>query len=260
MRIGPFSFTPRIVPTLAALVLLAVLISLGFWQLSRADQKYAARAVREQRLREPPRNLSGSATDAEAMLARRVNASGRFDLQHQFMLQNQVYREQPGYEIYTPLRLRDDAAVLVDRGWVAAHPGMDDKPDLSGDTSPIELTAVVGAPPSIGLKLGEPDAGATRWPRQVQYLDLDWAQRQLGYRLLPYVLLPTNLATQGFVQNRKPEDVGEGGMPPEKHVSYAVQWFAMAIVLVLIYIAMNTRRIGGEDERDHGDNDPTDSP
>lgn len=242
MRIGKYSFRPRLIPTLATLILLPVLVSLGFWQLNRADQKYAARALREQRLTQPPRSLSADDTNAGAMLARRVEAAGRFDLQHQFLLQNQLYQEQPGYQVYTPLRLGNGVGVLVDRGWVAAHLGTQDQPRLDGSAGPIAITAVVDTPPSIGLKLGEPGGGATAWPRQVQYVDLAWVQQQLGYRLLPYVLLPVNLSEPGLVQNRKPEHIGERGMPPEKHVSYAVQWFALALVLAVIYIAVNTRR------------------
>ncbi len=255
MRIGKYNFRPRLVPTLVTLLLLPVLISLGFWQLGRADQKYAARALREQRMTQPPRQLSPADADVDTMLARHVNTTGRFDLQHQFLLQNQVYRAQPGYQVYTPLRLGGNAAVLVDRGWVPAQPGTHEQPDLSGETESVTFTAVVDTPPSIGLKLGAPDAGAQQWPRQVQYLDLDWAQRLLGYRLLPYVLLPIDLPARGMVHNRTPEHIGERGMPPEKHISYAVQWFALSLALIVIYIAVNTRRSFESTGQNDGNND-----
>lgn len=243
MRIGSYNFRPRLIPSLLTLLLLPTLVALGFWQLDRADQKYAARSLREQRLTQPPVVLKPSDTDSAAMLARKVKVEGRFDLQHQFLLQNQLHQEQPGYQVYAPLRLDAETGVLVDRGWVAAHFGPHQPaPDLSGPTDSINMTAVVDTPPSIGLKLGEPGAGATDWPRQVQYVDLDWAQQQLGYRLLPYVLLPVDRHEPNLVQTSKPEHIGERGMPPEKHVSYAVQWFALAVALMVIYIVVNTRR------------------
>lgn len=245
MHIGNYSFRPRLIPSLITLLLLPVLVSLGFWQLDRAEQKFSARELRAQRLEQSPKPLAAGDTDAGGMLARRVLARGHFDLQHQFLLQNQLYREQPGYQVYTPLRLSEEVGVLVDRGWTAAHFGRQEAPDLSGSAERLALTAVVDTPPSIGLKLGEPDGGAKTWPRRVQYLDLDWAQRQLDYRLLPYVLLPLDLSERHLVQNRKPEQIGERGMPPEKHVSYAVQWFALAFALAVIYIAVNTRRLKG---------------
>lgn len=243
MRVGSYKFRPRLVPSLLTLLLLPVMISLGFWQLDRAEQKFAARANREQRLQEPPRALRAADTDLEAMLARRVHAEGRLDLSHQFLLQNQLYREQPGYLVYTPLRLSDDTAVLVNRGWVAAHFGRgQQQPDLSGPAQVLSISGVIDTPPSIGLKLGQPDAGISVWPRQVQYLDLDWAQRQLNYRLLPYVLLPAQPIGSNLTQVHRPEQIGERGMPPEKHVSYAVQWFALAGALVVIFVVVNVHR------------------
>ena len=251
MRIGKYNFRPRLIPSLVTLVLLPVLISLGFWQLDRAEQKFAARDIREQRAALAPRALTATDVNSEAMMARPVEARGRFDLRHQFLLQNQRYRERPGYQVYTPLRLDQNTGVLVDRGWVAAHFGRDQPElDLSGAGGEIAIVAVVDRAPSIGLKLGEPGAGAKDWPRQVQYIDYDWAARQLGYRLLPYVLLPSQLPEQNLVQNHEPERIGERGMPPEKHVSYAVQWFALALALVVIYIAVNLRRIGGRTNND----------
>lgn len=243
MRIGDFRFRPRLVPTLVTALLLPILVGLGFWQLDRADQKFEARAVREQRMQLPPHRLSSDDDSTAAMLGRRVNAQGRFDLQHQFLLQNQRYRERPGYQVYTPLRLTEDTAVLVDRGWVQAWFGPDAaQPDLAGAEGPLHFEATVDTPPSIGLKLGEPGAGSRDWPRQVQYIDTEWAARQLGYQLLPYVLLPEALPGQTLERNHRPDQIGERGMPPEKHVSYAVQWFALAVALTVIYIAVNTRR------------------
>lgn len=243
MRIGKFSFQPRLIPTLVTAALLPVLVGLGFWQLDRADQKFEARAVREQRMQQPPRPLSGDDISTEAMFGRRVEVHGRFDLQHQFLLQNQRYRERPGYQVYTPLRLDEHTGVLVDRGWVQAWFGENaPEPDLDGAEGPLRFDAAVDTPPSIGLKLGEPGAGATDWPRQVQYIDTEWAGRQLGYTLLPYVLLPEALPAQQLERNHRPGQIGERGMPPEKHVSYAVQWFALALALLVIYIAVNTRR------------------
>lgn len=243
MRISNYRFQPRLIPTLVTAALLPVLIGLGFWQLDRAEQKFDGRAVREQRMEEPARLLSSADRSIESMFGRRVRVQGQFDLRHQFLLQNQRFRERPGYQVYTPLKLDQDTGVLVDRGWVEAHFGRHaPQPDLAGAQDMLAFEAAVDTPPSIGLKLGEPDAGAMDWPRQVQYVDTQWAGRQLGYELLPFVLLPEQLPAQRLEQNHRPDQIGERGMPPEKHVSYAVQWFALAVALTVIYIAVNIRR------------------
>jgi cytochrome oxidase assembly protein ShyY1 len=42
------------------------------------------------------------------------------------------------------------------------------------------------------------------------------------------------------------------GITPDKHRAYALQWFTLALVLLLIYISVNTRRLPrqpGQDKR-----------
>jgi surfeit locus 1 family protein len=43
----------------------------------------------------------------------------------------------------------------------------------------------------------------------------------------------------GYVRNWTPP-----GFPPMRHIGYAVQWFALALTLAVIYIVTNTRKVG----------------
>ena len=73
MRVGAFRFTPRLLPTLAAAVLIALLLSLGRWQVMRAAEKETRQALFEMRTKEPPFKLFGTIPDAAALLYRRAN-------------------------------------------------------------------------------------------------------------------------------------------------------------------------------------------
>jgi len=43
----------------------------------------------------------------------------------------------------------------------------------------------------------------------------------------------------GFIRDWKPVY----GVTPDKHKAYAVQWFTLAVVLLMIYVGANSKRI-----------------
>jgi surfeit locus 1 family protein len=78
---------------------------------------------------------------------------------------------------------------------------------------------------------------------------MDQLEKRLGYPLLPVLLLLDREDAHGFVREWKPVyDV-----PPDKHRAYAMQWFTLALVLLLIYAGVNTRRITGNSLRDYNE-------
>lgn len=227
------------------------MISLGFWQLGRAHTKEQLRDQRTQNSAGPEVKLTAGMDDKSNMLMRSVRVEGELDLERQFILINQKYRGQPGMYVFAPVQLgADNAAVLVNRGWLPRPEGRAGQalPPLPGG-APDTIHGVVDSAPSVGIKLGEPAARGAGWPRTVTYLDLDWASRELGTALMPYVVLQQGGAGP-FVRDWH-LDPRDPQMPAEKHVSYAVQWFAMAAVLAAIFIGVNTRRIGGATEVEH---------
>lgn len=252
MELHRYSFRPRPVPTLLTFALLPLLLALGVWQLHRAEEKRAVWELQERNAQRSPVMLSPEHRNATDLLGAPVQVRGHWDRRHQVLLVNQTYRGEPGYEVYTPLRIEGSGiGVMVDRGWIRHELGQARLPDPAVDPRPVTLLGVVDTPPSIGLKLGDaPDAGQGGWPRQVQYLDLEWLEAQLGYPLLPFVVLHLEGDPAPLIRSRDPEQVGKGGMPPEKHISYALQWFSLAAALLVIYIVVNIRRAGrGTEDR-----------
>ena len=62
--------------------------------------------------------------------------------------------------------------------------------------------------------------------------------QELGYALLPVVLLLDPDQDQGFARDWTPLQFG-----PERNVGYAVQWFGLAAALLVIYLVVNTRKL-----------------
>jgi len=239
MRFGNREFSPRPIPTVATLVLLPILISLGFWQLDRAGQKREMLQQFEQQQAGPVLNLNNKVELESLFPYQKVAATGKFDTQHQFLLDNKVYQGQAGYQVITPLIITgSDKAVLVNRGWV---PQMAFRKDLPAIPTPVELLTLEGQLKlELGevYRLGESGLQIDSWPRVIQWLEMEKIEKSLGYKLQDFVILQTPDSPAGFVRDWYIKKI-----VPEKSVSYAVQWFALALALVIIYLVVNLHKV-----------------
>ena len=78
----------------------------------------------------------------------------------------------------------------------------------------------------------------------VQSLDITALGRVRGMDLLPYALVIDDGQAGGLIYDWSPRPE----MGPEKHLGYAVQWFGLAVALLIIYLGVNTRRDDGDEE------------
>ncbi|HKJ87472.1 MAG TPA: SURF1 family protein [Gammaproteobacteria bacterium] len=239
MRIGPFDFRPRTLPTLVTLVLFPVLLSLGFWQLDRAQQKRDLIAQWQESKHEAPRPLAEVDKDGSSKKFFKVQAKGRYDRDHQFLLDNQVRDGRPGFQVLTPLKLAGrDKAVLVERGWLPMGKSRQDLPHPPTPEKAVRIQGFLADPPSVGIRLGPPDPGQGKWPKVVQYVKAGRIGKQLGYPVMGRVIRLAQGQPYGFRRHwSAPVHFG-----PQRHIGYAVQWFALAAALVTIYLVVNTKR------------------
>jgi surfeit locus 1 family protein len=242
MRAKNWEFHPKAVPTLAAAALCAVLLSLGFWQLERADQKAALHEVFLERSSAPPVDLGDSAaaaTDAEGMIWRRARLHGRYDPDVIYLLDNQVHAGQAGYLVYTSFLLDGaDRRVLVSRGWIAAGPDRTHAPVVQTPSGALVLEGLAKPPPRT-LVLGEtPPEVLTPGALRVQQIDTQAIGAAQHWQLLPYEVR-LDAPEPGFVR-----DWSAPGSGRERHLGYAFQWFALAAVLLGAWLLVNFRRIG----------------
>ena len=240
MQIAEREFRPKVVPTLAAAILFAVLLSLGFWQIDRARQKEALYHDFLGRSAAAPVLLTGAAgeSDAAAMIWRRTRLHGRWDPARTYLLDNQVHDGQAGYFAYTPLLLDHGVRVLVSRGWVPGGMNRDQAPEVPIPAGEVALEGVVKPAPVTPVLRETPPERLGPDVFRVQQIDLAAIAAANGWTLLPYeVRLDGEEAA--FVRDWPVP--GSGG---ERHLGYAFQWFAMAAVLFVIWVAVNLRRPG----------------
>jgi len=243
MRLGNFEFTPALWPTIATLVLLPLMTGLGVWQLERSVWKQGLVEAHSGRTRLSPVSLDSLADIDEATQYRQVFARGYYDLEHQLLLDNRTYQGYAGYHVLTPLLLADsEQVVLVNRGWVPVGNDRTVLPDLPGTNGEVLVDATIKLPPKKPFRLGALEETHEGWPQVVQQIEMKELEQRLGVTLQPLILLLDKNDEFGFIRDWK----AVYGVTPDKHRAYAMQWFSLAVVLLLIYIGVNSRRVSSE--------------
>ena len=222
--------------TLITLVLLALFVSLGRWQWHRGEAKQAVWAEYERNAASVP--LGTREFDTLDRFAR-IELSGVFEPEHQFLLDNRSHGGQPGYEVLTPFRTSDGRLVMVNRGWVPFSGYRDRLPDVSMADTAATISGRIDELPSGGLASGHaaPDSNAS-WPKVTSFPTHDELARALGGKLQYRLLLLDPQIQGGYVREWSPP-----GMPPSRHFSYAIQWWGFAVVLLVLYFGLNFRKV-----------------
>ncbi len=248
LRVAGRTFAPRRWALALTLALLAGFVTLGSWQIHRSREKRALIEAFER----------GDSNTVPLTVARvdelpryqRVSASGRYESGRQILLDNMPSGTgQPGYRVLTPLRRPDGGALLlVDRGWVPLGADRSRLPAVAVDATPRTVTGRLDVLPAPGLRVGGARAdGATGWPLVLNFPVAADVEAALGEPVERRIVLLDASEQDGFERAWRPSI----GFPPERHLGYAIQWFALALVLVVAFVAtsLQPRAPEADDQR-----------
>jgi surfeit locus 1 family protein len=220
--------------TLAAVVLF---IRLGFWQWHKAHDK----AAQQQQFDAGGRDVAAPATDSTDTLARyaQVKVQGRYDPQHQFLLDNLSHNGQPGYQVLTPLLRDGGRTLMVNRGWMPMTGSRSQLPDVHLDAdSAVNVTGRLDNLPVVGISLGHvPPGPGSSWPKLTSFPTMADLSQSLGIPLESRQLLLNADEPSGYVREWQ-----TGGFGPARYLSYAVQWWGFATLAVVLYGYLNWDR------------------
>ncbi len=227
--------------TLLTLAALAGLISLGRWQLHRADEKralYDAFAAGTDTVR-----VLDSGTGALPRY-QHVRASGRYDPTRQVLIDNMSNAaSRAGYYVITPFELAGGGRVLVNRGWVPLGAHRADKPRVEVPADPREIQGRTDNLPRAGIRLGGSAPLAPPYPVVADFPtreELAALMHETDWTRAAQVVLLDAAEPDGYLREWQPP-----GFPPMRHVAYAVQWFGLAAALAVIYGVTNLHRVPG---------------
>jgi surfeit locus 1 family protein len=242
LNIGKWCFNPKILTSVLALIFLYVFVSLGFWQLDRAEYK-------RDRFAEFEAKQSAEAIDfnkekinrleKEELIWRRVKVRGEFLEQYQIILDNQVEDTRAGYYIYTPFKLdQSDKVVLINRGWLIANADRKVSPEIITTNGTVEINAVIKEIPRTGLLLKEsPPEQMSESIYRVQRINIEEIEKLTSLSLLPYIIRLEAESEHGYKRKWRLPGSGEN-----THLGYAFQWFAFAVALLIIYLVLNIKK------------------
>lgn len=237
-NIGRHRFRPALVPTLVTLLLFPILLSLGFWQLDRAEQKRLLLEKQNSRRNDRPIQLRENNYSFEDLRFRRVIVRGVYDREHQLLIDNQIVKGKAGFFVLTPLHIQNSQhVVLVNRGWVPLGRDRMNLPDIKIVQKEVTVTGVMDNFPQVGIKLKGAEVPTEGWPAIVQIVEVSTLSKRLGYSLLPLQILLDQDSGQGYYRHWQ----FSTRMSPEKHQAYALQWFALAATLTILYLWYSTK-------------------
>lgn len=237
----------RLIMTIVVLIGVVILSQLGMWQVGRLQDRLALNDAIVAGLAADPIPLDATFSGEDTPEFQRVEVRGTFDHDEEIIWRNRLYQGTPGALVLTPLQISgSDSAVLVNRGWI---PNTESLPEDRVQFVPPEGEVVIEGV----TRLSQPgDQGPVDLPLTPERPRLDaWfhvtiprIQEQIDYPILPVYLdqqpgpndsaLPARVATE--------ELLGLGS-----HLTYAVQWFSFAIILVVGYIAVTYHQIKQRD-------------
>jgi surfeit locus 1 family protein len=220
---------------LLVLVVVAVLVSFGQWQLDRLEQVRTANARLEQRAAADPVDLrtlvAAVGADPSALEFRRVRVTGTFRPEEEVLQRNRIQRGLQGLDVLTPLDLGDGTTLLVRRGWVPTTFDTPPVVDAPPPTGTVTLTGILERSvdqPSFGARDAEEGVLA-----RVFHPDTSRLDRQMTGALLPVVLRMD--ALPGATATTLPAAPGPPGLDEGSHLSYAAQWHLFALLALGAY-------------------------
>ena len=256
LHIGNYIFAPKLIITLLAVICIPILISLGFWQLDRADEKRVIDAGVNDAIKKAALNLNeADLTQIDKEIYRTGLLSGQYE-REQFLLDNRTHKGRPGYHVISPFVFEQKTAnkslnyaVLINRGWISYNGTRDQITDISIENKIVEITgSIKRIPRSIVLKkqqgMNKSDSFTFNTNGKplnnvdlIQSIDLGNLNNTLKYELLPVIIELDETKENGFIREWQPY---YGSI--DKHNAYAVQWFAMAAILLFLFLKLNIRK------------------
>jgi surfeit locus 1 family protein len=206
--------------TLFAIAMATLFIRLGFWQISRLHERQALNAYIASRIDSAAVPFFSLRDDSARTHFRRVTVNGTPDFGHEFYMVDRSRDGAPGVYVLTPIRVPGhDTAVLVNRGWVYAPdastiiPDQWHAPDSTFEGYVDEFQPPVAVPP--------PE------PRHLRTIDYGRISSALPYPIADtyVVALGKDTVIPGKPLRIQPPPLDEG-----PHRSYAIQWFAFALI------------------------------
>ena len=208
-------------------LLLVLVLSLGVWQIDRGYNKKELENTFLERQSQPVKEIKYNAF-LESDLYRNVVLEGRY-LENIFLLDNRIHNGKPGLKVFSPFETTNNSLVLVSRGWIELK-DRSKLPTIKTTKNVLKIQGVL-RPESQDFVLKNEEMNRKNNPVLLQTVNLSELSTFLGKPLSPYILELSELSESAFVKTWQPINLSSF-----RHFGYAVQWFGLAVVLIVGYV------------------------
>lgn len=213
----------------------ALLVGLGVWQLERLEWKLGLIAEVQRNLAAAPIPVDEALALGERAQYRRVAADGSFDNAKEAYAFATDASGGPVYHVIVPFALQDKRVLLVDRG-VVPKERLDPATRRAGQLADIRhVVGVWRTPDAASAFTPAPDLAHRIWYAR----DTAAIAKADGVRLAAPVIVEADATPN-------PGGWPKGGQTVvafrNVHLQYAITWFALAVVLLGVYIAFHVSR------------------
>ncbi|WP_065230225.1 SURF1 family protein [Legionella erythra] len=231
---GNYRFAPTWRMTLLTLIVITLLAGLGCWQIARAHEKESTLRLEAQSAKKPV--VDWLPDNPNPSQYQRIRIAGTF-LPMVFLLDNQHHDHAFGYHVLNPLRLENDQLVLVDRGWIKGSLNRNQLPEVTVPPEPVTVTGRVYYPSAKQWVLGDAIEQKNDKYYVIEKIDTNLVSQVLHKSVYPFIIRLSKHAANGYIR-----EWPVVAMSPQRHYAYAAQWFAMATVVLVIYIVLNRKK------------------
>jgi surfeit locus 1 family protein len=228
----------------AVTLAVAIFLAAGFWQLHRAHYKDELKAHTELAMHDAMIELSSAPINAADLEFHPVHIVGEWVVDKTIFIDNKILDGVVGYQVVTPLRIGTSKMhVLVNRGWVAAPPLRSELPNVTTSTGQVEINGIARMPSGRFLELSQQVEQGRVW----QNLTIERFQAWSNIPLQPTVVYQQNNSDDKLQRiSVAPE---ASGLNADRHRGYALTWFGLALVTLVLGIAAKLTSTNSNDPK-----------
>ncbi|MDA1098088.1 MAG: SURF1 family protein [Proteobacteria bacterium] len=212
---------------------LALMVALGIWQLQRMAWKAGLIAETQAGMAAPPVSLDLYLDNLAALNYRAVRLRGQFLHDREAYVGPRVHQGRAGLHVLTPLRLADGATILINRGWIPKD-RRDPASRASGQVpGPVTIRGILRSRLAQGAWTPDYDSHADLW----FWYDVAGIAKARGLELMTAVVQADGAANPGGLP------IGGVAQPMlhNDHLQYAITWFSLAGILIVIFLLAHRR-------------------
>jgi surfeit locus 1 family protein len=236
----------KLLSSIIFLLCISLFVSLGLWQLERANEKENIVNLYKKRQSFKPEKISFiSDNNIKKKYYRNYVIHGKY-INKIFLIDNKIKNKKPGFNVITPFKLLDsNEIILVDRGWIKMK---GERQNINKNYQYLNNQGIQNNVQEINGYIYPRDKSYTignistdkKWPRLLQAINFEEVKNSIDEK---------NLLISGVVFRLSPENKYGFNrnwqivfMDSNKHLGYAFQWFSMALALVILTILFFMRK------------------